>query len=521
MRRSLDAPLDPAKHLGHGKCDTFNKSAIFGVATHSAETIGKEAISILRSFKFSPGDLRGLGCQLQKLEPLKASAAPDGSQKRLDFGAFGAGPVASPSKKPSAVPPRNIDDISDSGSPDKSKSTNAHLRRDVPDDPIADEPITPRKPKHSSIHPALALARANEADEKANTPLNMMGTQFIMPTNPDAAVMAELPHDIRSRLMAQASRRKSSLISSREHSPAVQGESAQPQSRGQSPAMAENVIPPDIDPEVYNALPDDMKAEVLASYGLRHAPGQSVVPQAQSPRRDRVIFQPQPKKSPSKRGRGGIRGMLRRTRERQRDATAGRVQTSFVTAGNIRAAAEIEADDIEELDPSFLAELPEDVRKEIIADHRQRKAQRSGLGLNIQAPGRRGHTGRARDSASGGQTKIAFPNRPPKVAFTATSLTTVQEVKDMLSAWHRETRDDGPHGADVDVLKKYLARVVTEEMDMEKARKLVKWLDWVVQEEDGHPLANRGSKGWQDALAGVKDAVQKALAERGLAPMVF
>ena len=89
MRRSLDAPLDPAKHLGHGKCDTFNKSAQFGVATHSSEAIGKEAVTILRAFKFSPGDLRGLGVQMTKLEAIKGNThASESSQQRLPFTAF-------------------------------------------------------------------------------------------------------------------------------------------------------------------------------------------------------------------------------------------------------------------------------------------------------------------------------------------------------------------------------------------------------------------------------------------------
>lgn len=525
MRRSLDAPLDPAKHLGHGKCDTFNKSVVFGVATHNAEAIGKEAVSILRSFKFRPGDLRGLGVQLQKLEPVKVSTAPDGSQKRLNFGNINTSILTSPSKKPAAAPSKSIvDDISDPGSPEKLRSRNAQSRRDMSADPIAEDPITPRKPKHASIHPALALARANEADDKANTPMNMMGTQFIMPTNPDAAVIAELPNDIRSRLMAQESRRKSS----RDLSPSVEAE-PQLQSRDQSPAGVGNDIPSDIDPEVFNALPNDMKAEVLASYARQR--GQSAPAQPQSPRRDRTILRPQPKKSPSKRGRGGIRGMLSRTRERQRDANAGRAQTSFVAACNSRAGAgagavEAEGDDIEELDVDFLAELPEDVRREVIADHRRRKAQRSGLGLNLQAAGRRGGAGRARETTSGGQTKIAFPSCPPKVAFTATSLTSVQEVKDMLSAWQRETRVEGPHAADVKVFEKYLARVVTEERDMDKASKLVKWLGWIIDEEDEeegveHSQAGKGSKGWQVALARVKDAVQAALRDRGLGPMAF
>lgn len=517
MRRCLDAPLDPAKHLGHGKCDTFNKSTVFGVATHNGEAIGKEAVSILRSFKFNPGDLRGLGVQMQKLEHIKPTAAPEGSQRRLHFGASRIGP-----------PSKGTDEISDVESPERVTKTSLQARREVSVDPISEDPVTPRKPKHATIHPALALARSNEADEKANTPLNMMGTQFIMPSNPDAAVLAELPQDIRSRLMAQQNIRDSPMGVSREQSPALQAGL----SRENSPAVAE--IPPDIDPEVFHALPEDVKAEVLASYGLQRERDSPALPQ--SPRRDRVLHQPQPRNSPTKRGRGrprgSIRGMLSRARERQRDEKSGLMQTSFVATGGVgnsnhnNRAQGIENADVEELDPVFLAELPEEVRRELIDDHRQRKlAQRSGLGLSLHRRGA-GHRGRENGTASGerGQTKIAFPNRPPKVAFTATSLTTLQEVKDMLSAWHRETKDEGPHGADVTVFETYLGRVVTEERDMEKAKKLVKWLAWVIDEDDnGHKSeeTSKASKGWTQALVGIKAAVQRALHDRGLGPMVF
>lgn len=516
MRRALDAPLDPAKHLGHGKCDTFNKSTVFGVATHDAEKIGKSAISILRSFKFSPGDLRGLGVQMQRLEPIKPSAAPDGSQKRLTFGAFGNAPGSHSSKKEMApIAPMSLDDISDAGSPAKSRTVAQQAWRDVSGDPISDNPLTPRKPKWPSVHPALALSRANEADEKANTPLNVMGTQFIMPSNPDPEVVAALPQDIRSRLMAQQRRRDPDPALSREGSPALHNTSGR-QSRDQSPAVVEPQIPPDIDPEVFNSLPDEMKAEILAQYAPRSANGQNIPAQPQSPRRDRII-RPQPQRSPAKRGRarGGIRGMLSRTRERQRDASAGLMQTSFVTTGNRRSALENQSEEIEEIDQAFLAELPEEVRKEVIADHRRRKlAQRSGLGLNLQGPGRRGAAGRTRETTSG-QTKIAFPKPPAKVAFTATSLTSVQEVKDMLSAWHRETEDEGPHRADVEVFERYLARVVTEERDMEKAKKLIRWLEWLVDDDED----SKGRQGWMEAFTGVKNAVHQALEDRGLGPM--
>lgn len=501
MRRCLDAPLDPAKHLGHGKCDTFNKSTVFGVATHNSTAIGKEAVSILRSFKFNPGDLRGLGVQMQKLEPIKPSVGPEGSQRRLDFGAPRMGPLS----KGAAA-----DEISDVESPERLTKSG----REVSTDPISEDPVTPRKSRHAAIHPALALARSSEADEKANTPLNMMGTQFIMPSNPDAAVLAELPQDIRSRLMAQQ-----------------KGRSPPPaaiQTRGASRENSPATIPPDIDPEVFHALPEDVQAEVLASYRLQERErNPPALPQ--SPRRDRVILRPQPRNSPSKRGRGrgrgGIRGMLSRARERQRDERSGLMQTSFVTGGNNNnnRAQGAENEDVDELDPAFLAELPEEVRRELVEDHRRRKlAQRSGLGLSLHRRGA-GHRERELSTAGGGgQTKIAFPSRPPKVAFTATSLTTLQEVKDMLSAWHRETKEEGPHSADVEVFETYLARVVTEERDMEKAKKLVKWLAWVVDEDDHEQgETSRGRKGWEQALVGVKAAVQRALHDRGLGPMVF
>jgi DNA repair protein REV1 len=519
MRRALDAPLDPAKHLGHGKCDTFNKSTVFGVATHDAEKIGKEAVSILRSFKFSPGDLRGLGVQMQRLEPIKPSAAPEGSQKRLNFGAFANSAGSHSSKKPVAhVAPMGLDEISDAGSPAKSRTAAQQARPDASEDPISDNPLTPRKPKGLLIHPALALSRANEADAKANTPLNVMGTQFIMPSNPDPEVVAALPQDIRSRLMAQQPRRDPASAPSREGSPALHNTSGR-QSRDQSPAVVGAQMPPDIDPEVFNALPDDMKAEVLAQYADRAGTAQGYPVSPQSPPRDRII-RPRPQRSPAKRGRGrgGIRGMLSRARERQRDAGAGLMQTNFVTVGNRSPALENVVEEMEELDQAFLAELPEEIRQEVMADHHRRKlAHKAELGLNLQGHERRHAANRATGTASSGQTTIAFLKPPAKVSFTATSLTSIKEVKDMLSAWYRETEKEGPHRADIEVFERYLARVVTEERDMEKAKKLIRWLDWLV--EDGED--SKGRKVWMDAFAGVKNAVHRALEERGLGPMVL
>ncbi|KAK6227030.1 impB/mucB/samB family protein [Colletotrichum tabaci] len=484
MRRALDAPLDPPKHLGHGKCDSFSKSILFGVATHKAETIAKEAVSMLRSYRFTPGDLRGLGVQLTRLEPIKSGAAgPESSQRRLAFPSFGG---QSGAKKAPADP------IEDSRSPQRPKSTQSRGGGgDVAQDPIADDPLTPRKPK---VHPALALARAGENDAKAQTPLNIMGTQFILPSQVDPAVLAELPGHIRAklqrgqRLKSEPRRQASPQIKSRSNSPAVQDE-----------------IPSQVDPEVYNALPDDMKAEVLAQYGRRYVQ-QTRLPQ--SPHKDRFI---QPKKVTTPTKRGG-RSLFNNARERQQDAAANRLQTNFLPnkdAGNPH-------EELDELDQEFLAELPEDVRKEIIEDHRKKRlAKRSGLLFN--APSRRQHGGgELGEPLPAGQTKLQFPAPPPRINFMGSAVKSVQEIKDMLEAWHDGTRYDGPHREDVVVFEKYLAKVVLEERDMRKAAKLVQWLEWLV-EADGSE--GRGKQGWRRSMTDIKVEVQKAVEDRGLGPL--
>ncbi|KAG9249829.1 Y-family of DNA polymerase [Emericellopsis atlantica] len=464
MRRSLDAPLDPAKHLGHGKCDVFNKSIAFGVGTNSHEAIGKEAVTILRSFKFSPGDLRGLGVQMTKLEPIRTkSSGPESSQRKLLFNAA-SGPTAR--RKSSEAEAIEEDDA-----PVKTKDVPTPS---IEHDPIADDPMTPKKQK---VHPAAALARAAASDPKAKTPLNVAGTQFLIPSNVDPAILAELPNDIRSKLMAQAA-------------PAIQRAS---KPRSESP-LPDVLLPSQVDAEVFAALPEDMKAEVLATYAK---------PQAihRSPQKDKLI---QLKRQTTPTKRGGIRGAFSKA-SRQRDAQAGLYQTNF---RSLRTGSEpVVEQPVEDLDPDFLAELPEDVRKEVIADHRRRRlAARSGL----DAPNRRQPL---ISDPSAGQRRTTFPAPPPKIAFAQSGMSSTQEIKDMIDAWHTETRADGPHREDVEVLSRYLRRVILEERDMEKVSKVFKWLVLIV-EQDG--VEGKGLESWRRAVKDVKEDIQAATRERGL-----
>ncbi|PHH68872.1 hypothetical protein CDD82_218 [Ophiocordyceps australis] len=472
MRRSLDAPLDPAKHLGHGKCDTFTRSAAFGVATHNGESVAKEAVGILRSFKFSPGDIRGLGVQMTKLEAMKTrTSALQGSQRTLDFGPF-VGP--SPLRK--QIKAEVIED-------DESPSKTAGSEKGILDcDPITEDALTPRKPK---MHPAMALSRAAQQDSKSNTPLNVSGTQFMMPANADESVLAELPSDIRRKLTRQKAKAASPL-----------GRRA-----AQQTSMAD-LVSSQVDQDVFNALPEDMKAEVLAAYGRKKP---EVSPVRQAARKERHHT------SPSKpRGARKLFGKA----QRRRDAQAGVLQTDFraLKRGGHEALAMAK---VEELDPAFLAELPETVRKEVVADHRRRRlAQCSGLG----APMRRYRPSAFENVVPDVEKRVRIPIAPDTVAFGNTGLASAADVKDMLDVWHSETLEQGPHSKDVEVLERYLGRVVLEERDLEKVVVVVRWLR-VLVEQDG--AGGKGREAWRDAAGRVQTAVQEAVGQRGLAPLAF
>ncbi|KAI9745343.1 MAG: deoxycytidyl transferase [Claussenomyces sp. TS43310] len=471
MRRAADAPLDPPKHLGHGKCDTFNKSIVLGVATNSSDVIGREAISILRSYSFSPGELRGLGVQMTKLEPLKASGQglPDSSQRRIMFNT----PVA----------------------PNKA--------REGTEDPITD-PDSPVKPRRTPVHPVMVVNKANTADSSTKKPLNLTGTQFLVPTQVDPSVLTELPPDIRSKLLAQG--RGASV--SRDHSPTID-------SALQGPSNGAGVIPSQLDPEVFDALPEDVKVEVLASYSSHATPShaQSLLPQ--SPRKVRSVHLSKKQIAPTKK-RFGLH-----SRAKAQDPYPTLTQSNFIahkTEGGV--VSDSDGNQSDTLDVEFLAALPKDVRAEVLAEHRRaRLARRSGL---MTAANPAAKKRRVPGNENMVQKTLKLVPRPPKPTFTTQELSTLPELRTTLRRWYEEFRDDGPHPDDVGAIERYLWRVVHDEKDMAKAAGLVKWLAWVIDDDNDSPgKQQKGRDAWITALKGIKDKIQDAVAERGLGRMEF
>lgn len=480
MRKSKDAPLDPPKHLGHGKCDTYNKSVILGVATNSKDILGREVVSMLKSFGFTPGELRGIGVQMTKLEPLKTGGQVESSQRRLQF------KVPEPRKAPE--------------------------KQDYVEDPI-EEIVTPTKPK--ALPDRMGLLNQSSPSRK---PLNIFGTQFILPSQIDPQVLAELPPDLRSKLARQMGLREAKSVGAE-----VAGEpSSTPKIFTALPAESQ------LDPDILNSLPEDVRAEIMGFYRSPKRPRageQAVLPQ--SPRKNRTVNLLQGKRPTTtvrRRGRPG------RFDVRSLDKNSTLTQTFMgprrQPENDVNTATDTDTDDSrpkpplpskDDLDPEFLAALPEELRREIQDQHRRERLQKAS-GLQI-AENRRRRAQPSTNPTPHVHRVFKLPARAPRPTFTTRKISALPELRDAIEQWAIEFRDEGPYREDTDALGTYLTRVVIDEGDIAKAVNAVKWLGWLVEEE----LVEEGDAvgKWEGAVEVVRECVRDAVRKRGLGNVNF
>jgi len=511
MRKAADAGMDPPKNLGHGKCDTFNKSVILGVSTNDGVTIGKEAVSILRSYGFPPGELRGLGVQMQKLEPLKPSgtnkAVLDSSQRRLQFKKPNAAASAltnAPSARPSTPP-----------------SVLAPLRSKALIDHIEEVP-TPEKSGLDGIFPSALDGRSKPGtlgpDE---TPLNISGTQFIIPTQMDPSVLAELPADIRNKLAPKQKSIRDSIT--RVRSPAVSDRS---RSASPYPTDGETILPNEsqLDPEALAALPDDVREEVLAQYKASSKGVGSLKSAAplMSPHRPKTLgYSKSISRTPTKKTKVSVIVSKGRSKRVGNDSTSTLTQSNFISAPKQGSTREPEEDYAsEDISESFLNELPPDIRAEVLAEQK-RSRMKARSGLNLENSRKKQKDALSDAALSRGQQKLHLSKQPERPTFTSQKLSSLPELRDATSAWVREFSIDGegPDKEDLNALSEYLGKVVCIERDMAKAVGVVNWLAIVIDYERFQSTELRTL--WERALSILKQDVQRAVARRGLPPVVF
>ncbi|KAF9453668.1 DNA repair protein [Macrolepiota fuliginosa MF-IS2] len=182
MKRDPTAPVEPPKFLGHGKCDSFNKqgklAGFGGNAVNDDKIIGEHAWRLLKSFNFDPKELRGIGIQIQKLEPAKSgSSSIQGVQSVLPF-------------KKVEGPPKERH-----SSPNKDGQTN--FIPDVDKDEYVDLPSSPKpSPKTTG-----SSTDAPKKDEYVDLP------SF---SQVDMSIFEALPRELREELETEYKRRSGS-----------------------------------------------------------------------------------------------------------------------------------------------------------------------------------------------------------------------------------------------------------------------------------------------------------------------
>ncbi|KAJ5329802.1 hypothetical protein N7452_010192 [Penicillium brevicompactum] len=487
MRRSMDAPLEAVKHLGHGKCDTFNKSVALGVATNSPDVVAKEAISMLRSFNFSPGDLRGLGVQMTKLEPFKTgSSRMESSQRQLNFN------MSPPRKK--EIPPADPDELE---SPHKDGS------------------------KRIQADPVLS--------DSAHKPLNISGSQFIMPTQADPKVIAELPSDIRSKLVAQSKPR---------HNPRA-GSPCPPPREARSAEQVD--LPPQsqLDPETLAALPEDVRKEVLGYYQqsapVAETSPEPIMPESQPPLPLPGPLKPRRPVSPPKKRRGRPPKSVTLAKN-AKTQTLNQSGFGFVRPRPVAAPISVEQatsrqpspsiEEPAEMSADFLAALPEDIKQEILEEQkRNRMQQRPRATTPAQRPPSRQQE--APSTSAVVEKRLPLPALPQRPVFTSQRLSELPDLRDAVGAWHEAFAAGGLYDEDVTSLCTYLTNVTVNEKDIDKAVSVIRWLMWLIEEhlqqepENAQGSRPDGTISWDVAIRLMQDSVQAAMEQRGLPEVDF
>ncbi|KAJ5647113.1 hypothetical protein N7490_003485 [Penicillium lividum] len=400
---------------------------------------------------------------------------------------------ATPSKPPPSIPTLPL------GSP-------RSIKRDSSNSPVVDseshpkppaefkgsesqQPKTPSKRKPTASGYTDDLESPQKASSRiqvdpilsnsAHKPLNLSGSQFIMPQTEPKPVPAPAA-DIRSKLAAQAKPRD-------DHRPDAPCP-ASPETKDHSPDVHESAgtdqsAHAELDPETLAALPEDIRKEVLAHYGQQASKPTPAASGAPAPSTRSTLSKSSgvkragsPLKKPgrsSKPGTGSTRTLMQ----------LGFVSQSATTAKSTP-------------DPTPI--LPSSTTT----------TQECRSSVPTQKPLER---------------QPESDNRPEtcdRPVFGSQGLSNLDDLRDSISAWHSTFEAEGPYGDDVEALCTYLRRVILEENDVNKAVSVVRWLMWLVDNDSRQEfqLESRPEDTitWPESIKTMQISIQTALEERGL-----
>ncbi|KAL5960770.1 DNA repair protein Rev1 [Taenia solium] len=178
LTRRRDQPVEAAKFLGHGICDSFSRIVPLSKATADSTAIASACLSALRRLGPNPCDIRGLGLQMQRLSP----SSPLKNQPCLEDKLRRDLPVEAASSITRFLKPLNPDqsdhtDTSFTPNEDMKDSDSLSEFGDAMSTPSVDfdqlSPSGPNSPAHpvDQLEGQQKLPAESNKDEEESTPL--------------------------------------------------------------------------------------------------------------------------------------------------------------------------------------------------------------------------------------------------------------------------------------------------------------------------------------------------------------
>lgn len=498
-KRAQNAPFITPKHLGCGKCDTINRSITLGTTTSNQYIIGKEAVTMLRLCKVSPGELRGLGLTMTRLEAQTGKV--DANQRSLGYfnketikedlikrDAKGGNPPEEGAEREQNVPPER-------------PLIKAYVKPRVTTllDSFSRIPAVPKQQVQLMQVPV----------QQEFEPDAFMSTQIDIPMDMDPDLLQHLPEEYRTQYRANKEMEENKKIQEQKR---IEEDLLLMEPLSQPPPGSQ------YDLEIWKQLGSEMRTEIIAEHeqeSRRRAratasPSKKKPLPPQSPRRNRShlrennasVTPPQnpskanpPLSEPStpskKRGRPLGHAGASTNQERILDMKGNDVSSWLFTEGEVDRSW---FDGVDGESRQFQIALAvkarelklEAIRKQELKDAAERERLASAVRLPIPS----------RQYTLGGGRPVG----------------TMEEIRNTLSDWYEQCAEIGPHEADTEEFTKFLRRLVLVEHNMSKADEMVRYFQTVVGYEEGE---------WRCVVQEFAKVVNGALGEMGLGPINF
>ncbi|CAZ83226.1 unnamed protein product [Tuber melanosporum] len=522
-KRAAGAPMMTSKHLGHGSCDTVNKSVSLGAATSEKEIMGKETVAMLRSFRISPGELRGIGLSAANLETAKAHS----SQTKLDFSKRAGEerndnhvflppplplpppPPPPPVQKPRLVPyvkpkPTTLLDSFAKMGPRKEQ-----VQKPKPPQPPAQRPQPP-SPPHS---PPMS--------------------QFLIPSQVDPDVLEEIRQSIRE----EAARQKRAGEEEAEAQLLRQHEGPGEET-GKVDDLELDLLPnSQVDAEVWKEMSKEDKALYLAMQEEdRQQQQQQQRPPPPPPPAAAQLLRSAPPQSPRKSRHlpWSKKGPPTPTKRRKTMSAQQQQKSLFPPAANPPSAAApvpaakkiLDANGIDvsswlfttgQVNKPLFETLDAETQQDVISE--ARKHHTAHLALQEKSM----REAAALQQRLANATVLPPLDRQRYLGPERIPVGNITEIRSMMEGWFAAAKGGQPDRKDVDLVRGFLKRLVVVELNMEKASTACRIFRRIVEEgfreeEDGVG-EEVVDEGWRGVVGELIDAVQEGVRERGYGPL--